>query len=463
MPVWHVKLPASAGARLELHQPLGRAIKRAPAAVLAPVRGLVGTQQVGPVATVHTHRVLRRLLDADGRQLAEVADDLVTGTALPTRPGSRRSSSSWREIEVELVDGGPELLDAAGEALVAAGARLSGSSSKAAGAGRRACPAAPRRGEDDGPRPGARAAEVVLGAVGAQVGPAGADLAVRTGQVRGCTNCRVACRRLRSTLAAFRRARPGGHRPGARRAAVGRQELPRPGTARWPWSTCAASWPDSRSSSCSDLAARLQQAELADHLLGVSSTCSDLAGARYLRLVDALNQLLSTPPLTACSHRALPGRSTRRRPPQRQAALRQVRSARRQGLGRGAAHRAARGAQGGEAGAVHAEWQTRARRPGEEGQPPEMKRVQTVLGHAQDTVITREPAARAGPRRAEAGENPWTYGRAARARGGPGRARGGAFLGGLARDAEGAGCGRPLRPPPRLHAAEGPAPRAPRM
>src|SRR6478672_5164663 len=122
---WHVKLPASAGARLELHQPLGRAIKRAPAAVLAPVRGLVGTQQVGPVATVHTHRVLRRLLDADGRQLAEVADDLVTGTALPTAAGESAVISSWREIEVELADGGPELLDAAGEALVAAGARLS--------------------------------------------------------------------------------------------------------------------------------------------------------------------------------------------------------------------------------------------------------------------------------------------------------------------------------------------------
>jgi CHAD domain-containing protein len=41
----------------------------------------------------------------------------------------------------------------------------------------------------------------------------------------------------------------------------------------------------------------------------------------------------------------------------------------------------------------------------------EMKRVQTLLGHAQDTVVTREHCRRIGLAAGQAGENPWTYGR----------------------------------------------------
>jgi hypothetical protein len=40
-----------------------------------------------------------------------------------------------------------------------------------------------------------------------------------------------------------------------------------------------------------------------------------------------------------------------------------------------------------------------------------MKWVQKVLGHAQDTVATREWCLRLGLAAAAAGENPWTYGR----------------------------------------------------
>jgi CHAD domain-containing protein len=41
----------------------------------------------------------------------------------------------------------------------------------------------------------------------------------------------------------------------------------------------------------------------------------------------------------------------------------------------------------------------------------EMKWVQKVLGHAQDTMATRECCVRQGLAAAAAGENPWTYGR----------------------------------------------------
>src|SRR6476469_8156201 len=100
---WHVKLPGSDGARTELHQPLGRAVKSPPAAVLAPVLGLIGTRPVGPVATIETHRVVRRLADAEGRVLAEVADDAVTGAALAAAAGAPVTITAWRGIEVELV------------------------------------------------------------------------------------------------------------------------------------------------------------------------------------------------------------------------------------------------------------------------------------------------------------------------------------------------------------------------
>jgi CHAD domain-containing protein len=40
-----------------------------------------------------------------------------------------------------------------------------------------------------------------------------------------------------------------------------------------------------------------------------------------------------------------------------------------------------------------------------------MKKVQKVLGHAQDTVITRQYCIRLGLAADAAGENAWTYGR----------------------------------------------------
>lgn len=415
---WHVKLPASAGARLELHQPLGRAIKRAPAAVLAPVRGLVGTQQVGPVATVHTHRVLRRLLDADGRQLAEVADDLVTGTALPTAAGESAVISSWREIEVELVDGGPELLDAAGEALVAAGARLSGSSSKAGQvlADRRAALSLPGGVTVPGKRAASRrprAAEVVLGAVAVQVDDLrSADLAIRAGHGEGVHDFRVACRRLRSTLAAFR--------------TVLDREATDPVRAELQWAGQELSAARDGEVALEHLralvagqpaefvlgpvAARLQQTELRDHLTGERHVLEVLGGTRYLRLVDALDQLLLAPPLTPAANDAARPVLRAALHHSRKRIVRHVRAAERaDGAERHTAlHEVRKAAK-------------RARYTAEVAEPVlgrrakkvrrEMKRVQTVLGHAQDTVITREHCRRLGVAAAEAGENPWTYGR----------------------------------------------------
>lgn len=420
---WHVKLPAGVGARTELHQPLGRATKKPPAAVLAPVRGIVGTSEVGPVATVHTHRVLRRLFDATGRQLAEVADDLVTGTALPAEAGEAATVSSWREIEVELVDGGPEVLDAVAEALTAAGARPSASSSKVGQvlrtrqtpdgepAGATVADASSTSGKSAAG--GRTAGEVVLSAVAAQVGALRqADLAVRTGGAEGVHDFRVACRKLRSTLAVFRsvldraatdpiRAElqwAGQELSAARDGEVALEHL-RDLVARQPVELVLG-----------PVAARLQQTELHDHLLGEDHVLEVLAGARYLRLVDTLDQLLVEPPVTSAA--AGPARPVLRAGVRhsRKRLLHAVRTAERTPgpASHAALHEVRKAAK-------------RVRYTGEVVEPVlgkrakklqrEMKRVQTVLGHAQDTVITRECCRQLGLAAAAAGENPWTYGR----------------------------------------------------
>jgi CHAD domain-containing protein len=129
---WHVKLPASAGARRELHSPLGRATKTVPKAVAEPLLGIVRHAPVLQVATLRTRRLVTPLLGEDGRVLAEVADDHVTGTAFPAEPGESAVVTTWREVEVELGDGDEDLLAAVGTALVTAGAEPSDSPSKLA-------------------------------------------------------------------------------------------------------------------------------------------------------------------------------------------------------------------------------------------------------------------------------------------------------------------------------------------
>ena len=83
------------------------------------------------MAVLETQRTVRNLTGAGGETLAEVADDLVTGR-LPGPGDDPGEPVTWREVEVELVSGGPEILAAARDRLVAAGARPSPSPSKLA-------------------------------------------------------------------------------------------------------------------------------------------------------------------------------------------------------------------------------------------------------------------------------------------------------------------------------------------
>ncbi len=132
---WHLKVPGAAeDERVEMHLPLARAIRTVPKEFRTLLEGVAGLDDdnLQAVARLRTMRTVRVLRDDEGRPLAEVCDDEVEARAFPVlKTGDRpRPETSWREWEVELVDGDADLLDAVEQELVEAGARPSRHSSK---------------------------------------------------------------------------------------------------------------------------------------------------------------------------------------------------------------------------------------------------------------------------------------------------------------------------------------------
>jgi inorganic triphosphatase YgiF len=125
---WHLKLPASAGARREVHAPLGAGDREVPEVLAERVAEVTGGQPLAPIAQLNTERTVVTLSGSDGRVVAEVADDLVTAWRLPEADGKQQ----WREVEVEVPEADPELQRAAASVLFAAGARPAGHGSKLA-------------------------------------------------------------------------------------------------------------------------------------------------------------------------------------------------------------------------------------------------------------------------------------------------------------------------------------------
>jgi hypothetical protein len=136
---WHLKLPESAGARREVHAPLGPDGREVPEALAARVAGVTGGAPLAPIARLDTERTVVTLTGPDGRVVAEVADDLVTAWRLPADGGPEGGSGGrppgekrWREVEVEVAAADPGLQRAAAQVLFAAGARRAAHGSKLA-------------------------------------------------------------------------------------------------------------------------------------------------------------------------------------------------------------------------------------------------------------------------------------------------------------------------------------------
>ena len=204
---WHLKLPAAKHGRIEVQRELGRSEQEVPKELLGLVRVQLRDEPVGPVARITTRRTVHTLLGAGDVVLAEVADDEVVAESM----GSQLTTSRWREIEVELVDGDESVLEAAGTALIAAGARPSASASKlqrALGSRLSAIPSARtksshRKSANHRHRP--TAGSVVQDYLARQVQVLIAeDPRVRISADDAVHQMRVSTRRMRTALASFR-------------------------------------------------------------------------------------------------------------------------------------------------------------------------------------------------------------------------------------------------------------------
>ncbi|MGR6970373.1 CYTH and CHAD domain-containing protein [Streptomyces cynarae] len=191
---WHLKLPVADGVRDEIRAPLSDTV---PASLSALVRSRVRDTPLVPLVRLRSARHVRHLVDADGALLAEVSLDHVRAERLSGGTGT----AAWTEIEVELADDGdPRFLDKVEKRLRKAGVHRSPSHSKLARAlqetgGRTAT------GEQPAP---ATAGDHVLAYVRAQRDAIVAlDPAVRQDVFDSVHALRVATRRLRSTLRSY--------------------------------------------------------------------------------------------------------------------------------------------------------------------------------------------------------------------------------------------------------------------
>ena len=187
---WHLKVGEGGTDRTEYRRTSAAASP--PRDLVRLARAAARGEPVEPVARVVTRRRERPLRGADGRVLAMLAEDAVVGHDLVD--GGR---ISWREIEVELVDGDDAVLSAVDRRMRNAGAR-EGREAKV----RRVLDGRLRGLADTA---AAGAAGTVLAYVRAQRDALLLeDPAAREGDMDAVHDMRVAIRRLRTTLRTFR-------------------------------------------------------------------------------------------------------------------------------------------------------------------------------------------------------------------------------------------------------------------
>lgn len=301
---WHLKVPVGAGARSEVRLPLGRARRAVPEALRNMVWMLTRGAVLRPVAEIDTERTVRRLVDATGQVLLELADDRVTARRLWSMEGGEAAAGateSWREIEVELVGGQADLLQAVDTGLGSRGLRESEDSSKLARVldghqGPRSSPQKPAKATIR-----SAAGEVVLTHIREQVEQMQSqDLPVRMDAQDSVHKMRVATRRLRSALTTFKPlfdagvVRPlrdelkwlAGELGAARDAEVMRDRV------------AAAVLAEDEQADLGP-AAEVADAELGDaYRRAHDRVLAELDGQRYQALVSALDQMIASPPLT---------------------------------------------------------------------------------------------------------------------------------------------------------------------
>ncbi len=407
---WHLKLPLDGDTRREIRRPLGRGSRTVPQELARLVRGYTRGAALRPVARISTRRQVLTLVDAAGDSLAEVAADDVSAETL----GAETVLSQWHEVEVELTGGDRGLLTDADAWLRREGLRPAPHVAKLQRALADQLAQQDSLAAADGHRPPAgSAAAVVLAYLRQQTARlASLDPLVRSDEPDSVHQMRVTARRLRSTLQSFGRVIPRS------RTAELTGELKWLGVvlgAARDADVLAARLDRNLRSTPPELVLGPVMARVQGHFAGVRAAARDevlaaLDSARYFALLDALDELLASPPLTGAAAgpagQLLPAEARRayRR------AARRIRAAQRAHPGHDADvgyHEARKAAK-------------RARYAGEAVSPAfgrpakrftkQMKRVQTVLGDHQDAVVARGVDRELGVSAHLAGENAFSYG-----------------------------------------------------
>jgi CHAD domain-containing protein len=294
---WHVKFPKASGGRLEIRHPLGRTNGKVPIAVVRTVQVHVRGNELVPVVTLNTKRVVHRLLDEDGGVLAELADDRVTATVAGAEP------ATWREWELELVGGDPSLLEDADELLRSAGAEPASGPSKLARALGDRVPTTEAWELPSKPR----TSDLFRAYAAAQVQAIrDRDPEVRRDAPDAIHKFRVATRRLRSALATYRPVvdRQAGDRIRAElKWLAGELGVARDAEVqREHFAAAVAEQPV-------ELVMGRVAGRIDDHLRAVykdgrAGALAALESERYFRLLDTLDELIANPPLVGDDRKA---------------------------------------------------------------------------------------------------------------------------------------------------------------
>jgi CHAD domain-containing protein len=419
---WHLKLPAAPGSREEIRLPPGRP-GRVPAELADLVRARTRGAALVPVAAITTLRRVTTLVGAHGESLAEVADDSVRAVALHDRvpaqePGPAKASAhaedsgratEWREVEVELTGGDRALLTAADSLMRDSGLQRSTRSAKLERVlGERSpVPSGPATTGS------ASSGEVIGGYLRSQAEQLKSlDPMVRRAEPDSVHQMRVASRRLRSALGSF-----GAvvSRPQTDHVAAELRWLSGVlGEARDAEVQAERLDEQVRRSDAEELIgpvqARVQAHGAKTRAATMKAVSAALKSERYYALLDELDQVIADvppgPAAGASPRQALPAavsrsyRKTRRR---MRAALRAP-----EGTPREAALHQARKAAKQARYAAEAVAPVLGRDAARFGK--RMKKLQTVLGDHQDTVVGRQLERRLGLTAQQAGESAFSYG-----------------------------------------------------